>query len=146
MTFLTFTIPNHLETMNPIQIFSLSINSADLEAAAKARNKISISKSGDAKTISRLHDTLLDLDGFLSSNTLSVIVERLQTCATLHSKAVEFQNGLDGVEQNVSDTEGIIRNLEENLDRMEKGMVKNMEIIQKNMDDLDGRLKATLTK
>jgi len=113
---------------------------ADLEAAAKARTKIAALKTGDTKSISKLHDALVDLDGFLSSNTLSIIVQRLQACAALHGKASEFHNSLVGLEQNVNDVEGLIRNVEENLAVVEKGMVQNMDIIRKSMDDLDKKL------
>jgi len=114
---------------------------ADLEAAAKARNKISSSANPeDTKTISTLHNTLLDFDGFLSSNTLSIIVQRLQACATLHGKAAEFQNGLAGLEQTVGDVEGVMRSVEENLGRLEVGMVENMEVVRRNMEVLDESL------
>jgi len=113
---------------------------ADLEAAAKARNKISSSANPeDTKIISELHSTLLDLDSFLSSNTLSIIVQRLQACAALHGKAAEFHNGLTGLEHTVGDVEGVLRSVEENLGRLEVGMVENMEVVKRNMEVLDGK-------
>jgi len=67
-------------------------------------------------------------------------VQRLQACATLHGKAAEFQNGLAGLEQTVGDVEGVMRSVEENLGRLEVGMVENMEVVRRNMEVLDESL------
>lgn len=116
---------------------------ADLEAAAKARSKLnSSSNSGpDSAKISKLYNQLVAMDGFLSSdsNVLHAIVNRLEACADLHSKSMEFQRGLDSLESTVGDVKMWLSKLEESMGSLEKGMEDNMKIVQENMDTLDKR-------
>jgi len=128
---------------------SLSLyKSADLEAAAKARNKLNVSLSNsseDPKIISRLHEQLLELDGFFassSSNVLTAIVQRLSICANLHSKAMTFESRLIELERMAKDMNQLVQNVEECLNRVETGMVVNLKVMEQNMIALDDRSKS----
>lgn len=80
------------------------------------------------------------MDGFLSSNILSTIVNRLSTCASLHSQSMEFGKDLKSLEDMVKDLEVTLGSVEESIKSVESGMVENMKVIQKNMDKLDQNL------
>jgi hypothetical protein len=113
---------------------------ADLEAAAKARSKLNSSSNGsDSAKISKLYDQLVAMDGFLTSDVLNPIVNRLEVCADLHAKSMEFQRGLDSLESTVGDVKLWLSNLEESMTCLEQGMVENMKIVQENMETLDKR-------
>jgi len=119
---------------------------ADLEAAAKARTKLSSHSNGDdAKVIAKLYQQLLDLDGFVesssSSNVLSCIVERLSTCANLHSQSMNFNHKLSNLEHSTSEKEQLLSGIESALIKVETGMAVNLDIIQHNMTVLDERVK-----
>mmetsp|Transcript_1272 Transcript_1272/g.1529 ORF Transcript_1272/g.1529 Transcript_1272/m.1529 type:complete len:365 (+) Transcript_1272:120-1214(+) len=110
---------------------------ADLEAAAKARSKINNTNVEDAAKIAKLHNQLVDMDGFLSSNILSTVVHRLSTCASLHSQSMEFGRDLRALEGMVKDTEVTLVSVEDSVNAMESGLIENMKVIQKNMERLD---------
>jgi hypothetical protein len=114
---------------------------ADLEAAAKARGKMN-SNAQDAAKVSKLYNQLMELDGFLAtdSNVLKAIVDRLSACAELHSKSMEFSRVLDSLESTVGGVTGLLANLEQSVGSLEKGMDENMKVIQSNMENLDKRL------
>ena len=114
---------------------------ADLEAAAKARTKLN-SNAQDAAKVSKLYNQLLELDGFLAtdSHVLMAIVDRLSACAGLHSKSMEFGRGLDSLEGTVGGVKTLLANLEESVGSLEMGMDENMKVIQLNMENLDKRL------
>ena len=80
------------------------------------------------------------MDGFLSSNILSTIVNRLSTCASLHSQSMEFGKDLKSLEDMVKDVEVTLGSVEESVKSVESGLVENMKVIQKNMDKLDQNL------
>jgi len=119
---------------------------ADLEAAAKARAKLSSHSNGDdAKVIAKLYQQLLDLDGFVesssSSNVLSCIVERLSTCANLHSQSMNFNHKLSNLEHSINEKEQLLSGIQSALIKVETGMTVNLDIIQHNMTVLDERVK-----
>ena len=115
---------------------------ADLEFAAKARSKLN-STAQDAAKVSKLYNQLMELDGFLAtdSSVLNAIVDRLSACAVLHSKSMEFSRVLDSLEGAVGGVKGLLVNLEESVGSLEKGMDENMKVIQSNMENLDKRLE-----
>jgi exonuclease VII small subunit len=99
----------------------------------------------DSHVIARLYEQLLDLDGFFvssPSNLLTSIVQRLSTCANLHSKAMSFENRLDGLERIVKDLTPTVQNLEDCISRVESGMINNMKVLEQNMNALDDQVKA----
>lgn len=115
---------------------------ADLEAAAKARSKIN-SNTQDAVKVSKLYNQMTELDGFLSSDShvLNVIINRLEACAELHSRSMDFGKGLDSLEAAVVDSKALLASMEDSVESLEKGMETNMKIIQENMETLDKRLE-----
>lgn len=110
---------------------------ADLEAAAKARSKINNTNVEDGAKIAKLHNQLVDMDGFLSSNILSTVVNRLSTCASLHTQSMEFGRDLKALEGMVKDIEGTLGSVEDSVSTMESSLIENMKVIQKNMERLD---------
>lgn len=76
------------------------------------------------------------MDGFLSSNILSTIVNRLSTCASLHSQSMEFGNNLKALEDMVKDVEVTLSSVEESVNIVEKKLDENMKVIQKNMEQI----------
>lgn len=122
---------------------------ADLEAAAKARTKINNAMtaigSEDTKTIVKLHDLLLDLDGFLqdsssTSNILSILVDRMSACSGLHTKASEFESKLISLEQMAKQGQAMLKNVEDCLGKLEEGLMSNMKVVEGNIEDIDKRL------
>eukprot|EP00558_Chaetoceros_sp_UNC1202_P005298 CAMPEP_0197236598 /NCGR_PEP_ID=MMETSP1429-20130617/3651_1 /TAXON_ID=49237 /ORGANISM="Chaetoceros sp., Strain UNC1202" /LENGTH=252 /DNA_ID=CAMNT_0042695407 /DNA_START=95 /DNA_END=856 /DNA_ORIENTATION=- len=131
---------------------------ADLEAAAKARSKLN-TNAQDTNKIAKLYNQMMELDGFLSgpgpssggsnengsdaspnSTVLCAIIDRLSTCAELHSKSMEFGRDLSSLEHLANDTQVLLSGLEGTLQGLEEGMAKNMKVIQENMEELDKRL------
>ncbi len=144
------------------------IYSADLEAAAKARSKLSSSSNNsaqDTNKISKLYTQLIDLDGFLTGTTathtnttstsddtavgnssttnndvLATIVNRLTSCADLHARSSHFGSDLNALEGMMGDVKVLLTSLEETVGKLENGMEENMKVIKDNMDELDKRL------
>jgi len=118
---------------------------ADLEAAARAKNKLSSKSSSntykdsqlkeDANVISALHTQLQELEGL--SQHLPSLTNRLVELQTLHLNASNFSSRLDSAEEAVSRCEGMLSNVEGSLSNMENGWKSNMELIEKNVDSLD---------
>lgn len=143
---------------------------ADLEAAAKARSKLSSSSSNsaqDTNKISKLYTQLIDLDGFLTgtmsstmgsstgtsdtsgvsvgvgatnNDVLATIVNRLTSCAELHARSSHFGNDLNALEGMMGDVKVLLTSLEETVGKLENGMEENMKVIKDNMEELDKRL------
>lgn len=114
---------------------------ADLEAAAKARSKIQ-SSTQDSVKVSKLYNQMTELDGFLSSDShvLNAIVNRLEACAELHLRSMDFGKTVDSLEVAVTDVKSLLASMDDSVGSLEKGMEDNMKIIQENMEALDKRL------
>ena len=118
---------------------------ADLEAAARAKNKLSSKSSSnsskdsqqkeDANVISALHTQLQELEGL--SQHLPSLTNRLVELQSLHLNASNFSSRLDSAEEAISRCEGMLSNVESSLSNMESGWKSNMELIEKNVDRLD---------
>jgi len=122
---------------------------SDLEAALKARSKLSSSASllsstttatEDAKTISSLYESMKSVE--VVSSQLPAIIERVHQLATLHGQAADFSTRLVAIESGVRDVERLLRSLEETLDNAEKGCIANLDIMEKNVTQLDERMKT----
>ena len=70
-------------------------------------------------------------------NILATIVNRLATCATLHSQSMDFGKDLKALESMVKDVEVTLGSVEESVKGVESGLMENMKVIQKNMERLD---------
>jgi hypothetical protein len=134
---------------------------ADLEAAARARSKLlsllsSLSVRGmgegmqqqhqqqqqqqqqqaDAKTISELHASMIELDGI--SAHLPALALLLVDLSTLHANAADFNARLRAAEGAASRMESTLTSVEGALLRMEVGWRENMIIVERNVDRLNG--------
>ena len=115
---------------------------SDLEAASKARNKLASAatfRKEDAKTISTLHDQMTQLEGL--SGHLPALVARLQQLASLHAQSSSFSVRLAQNEKQVVQLQTLLKQLEGSVTKVEAGMVENVIIIDKNMQQLDERMK-----
>ena len=118
---------------------------ADLEAAARAKTKLSSKSSSsnaaatasgqqqkeDAQMISRLHTQLLELDGI--SSYLPQLTIRLVELSNLHASASNFASRLNAAETAVNRCES----MEGTLNIMEEGWKSNMDLIESNVRRLD---------
>jgi len=123
---------------------------ADLEAAARAKSKLSSSSSSssatsrsggdDARTVSELHAAMLELDGV--SAHLPALISRLVELSGLHSSAADFGTRLGAAEKALVRSEATLASVEEALSRMEGGWKENVGVVERNVDRLDGLLKS----
>jgi hypothetical protein len=113
---------------------------ADLEAASKARNKLTATyKKEDSKMIQQLHQQMVEMEGL--SRYLPSLVERLQQLSGLHVQASTFSSRLQQVEKSTNQLGATVSGLESTLDQVQSNMVENVETMQNNMNELDERLK-----
>ena len=122
---------------------------ADLEAAARAKTKLSSKSSSsnaaatasgqqqkeDAQMISRLHTQLLEFEGI--SSYLPQLTIRLVELSNLHASASNFASRLTAAETAVNRCEGMLVNVEGTLNTMEEGWKSNMDVIERNVRRLD---------
>ena len=117
---------------------------ADLEAAAKAKTKLSAALStlsaDDARTISDLHTQLQDLEGV--SAHLPAITSRLQDLSALHLQASTFATRLTSVENATREAERLLRGVEEAVSKVEDGWKANASAVESNVAALDERIKS----
>ncbi len=127
--------------LHPFVTKLLSISS-DLEAAARAKAKLASNSSNptslsvqDAKTITALHNQLVELEGM--SSYLPALTFRLTELSNLHSNAADFGVRLDAAEAAVCRSEALLKNVEDALNKMDAGWKDNMETVEKNVKKLD---------
>jgi hypothetical protein len=127
---------------------------ADLEAAARAKSKLSTSSRSvggggkeqqqqqkeDFKTIAELHTKMHELDGI--SAHLPALTSRLLELSTLHANAADFANRLEAAESALVRSELTLSSVERALTMMEGKWDENMKVVEKNVDKLD-RLLST---
>lgn len=112
---------------------------ADLEAASKAKNKLTATyKKEDSKMIQQLHQQMVELEGL--SGYLPSLVERLQQLSGLHVQASSFSSRLGQVEKSANQIGSTLSVLEESLDKVQTNMVENVQSMERNMKALDERL------
>jgi chromosome segregation ATPase len=112
---------------------------ADLEAASKARNKLTATyKKEDSKMIQQLHQQMVELEGL--SGYLPSLVERLQQLAGLHVQASTFATRLKSMEGDANQLGATVSNLETTLTALQANMVANMQTMEQNMKQLDEKL------
>mmetsp|Transcript_37451 Transcript_37451/g.90857 ORF Transcript_37451/g.90857 Transcript_37451/m.90857 type:complete len:353 (+) Transcript_37451:98-1156(+) len=112
---------------------------ADLEAASKAKNKLTATyKKEDSKMIQQLHQQMVELEGL--SGYLPSLVERLQQLSGLHVQASFFSSRLGEVEKSAHQIGSTLTVLEESLDKVQTNMVDNVQSMETNMKSLDERL------
>jgi hypothetical protein len=113
---------------------------ADLEAASKARNKLTATyKKEDSKTIQELHQQMTELEGL--SQYLPALTARLQQMATLHVQGASFATRLLQTEEQAAQAASSLAQMERTLEKVQSHMVENVETVEKNMKQLDDRLQ-----
>jgi hypothetical protein len=109
-----------------------------LEAASKARSKLtSASSAADNKTISALHEEMMQLQGV--SQHLPAVVQRLQQLAHVHVQSAHFPSRLSTAEQELQNMSTSVSNLQECLTRVETSMLESMATMQANIKLLDDK-------
>jgi len=112
---------------------------ADLEAASKARNKLTATyKKEDSKMIQSLHQQMVELEGL--SGHLPALTQRLQQLANLHVQASSFASRLSSAEEQANTVQASMGHLESTLGALKTQMVDNATVIEQNMQRLDERL------
>jgi small-conductance mechanosensitive channel len=120
-------------------VMIVAINSSDLEAAAKARSKLTSSSSlADNKAISELHAQLIQLEGV--SEHLPALTQRLQQLAHLHVSAANFSSRLTQSEECLVNLQGSLTSLTTSVTKIEQGVVENMLTMDANLKKLEERL------
>lgn len=112
---------------------------ADLEAASKARNKLTATyKKEDSKMIQQLHTQLVELEGL--SDYLPSLVERLQQLANLHVQAGTFAARLEALETSANQLANSVAQVEGTMDQLETNLTVNLTTMEGNLKVLDERL------
>ena len=112
-----------------------TLESSDLEAAARAKAKLSSPSPNptsitaqESQILTALHNQLIELEGI--SAYLPALTVRLTELSNLHSNAANFGVRLDAAETVVSRSEVLLRNVEESLRKLETGWKANMEAVE----------------
>jgi hypothetical protein len=113
---------------------------ADLEAASKARNKLTATyKKEDSKMIQQLYQQMVDLEGL--SSYLPSLVDRLQQLSSLHRQSATFGTRLDELEREATQLEATVGQLETGMTKLQETMVQNITTMEANLQKLDDKLK-----
>jgi Dynamitin len=117
----------------------------DLEAAVKARNKLSSNNSSllstdDSKTVAALYDDLQRLQGM--SQHLPILMTRLQALAHLHADAATKTARFKTVEQVTSNLSKQVQSIEIALTSLDTSMKQNATLIHDNVKSLEERMKT----
>mmetsp|Transcript_19126 Transcript_19126/g.39317 ORF Transcript_19126/g.39317 Transcript_19126/m.39317 type:complete len:401 (+) Transcript_19126:129-1331(+) len=114
---------------------------ADLEAASKARNKLTATyKKEDSKMIQQLYQQMIDLEGL--GNYLPNLVERLQQLSNLHQQASTFGTRLQELEREATQVEATVGQLEDGMSILQTSISQNIVAIESNMKKLDEKMSA----
>lgn len=112
---------------------------ADLEAASKAKNKLTATyKKEDSKMIQELHTQMVELEGL--SGYLPSLVERLQQLAGLHLQASTFAGRLEAMETSANQLSSTVGQLEASVDQLSINLSENLKVMEGNLRSLDSRL------
>jgi hypothetical protein len=111
----------------------------DLEAAAKARNKLLARQGGtDAQKIQDLHAALQELQGM--TQHLPVLTRRLQVLSQQHTDQATWAMRLQSSEIAVQHLQQTVATLEQSAQQLQGGWQVNATQLQANMNELDARL------
>ena len=118
----------------------------DLEAAAKARNKLSSSSGGgtssseDSKTIATLYDGLQSLNGM--AEHIPILSSRLQALALQHADTATRTIRFKAIEQVASDLSKQVQSIETSLSSLDESIKANATLMQANVQELEERTKG----
>ena len=114
---------------------------ADLEAASKARNKLTATyKKEDSKMIQQLYQQMVDLEGL--GSYLPSLVERLQQLSHLHRQASTFGTRLQELERGTTQVEATVGQLEDGMTTLQTTVVQNIAAMENNLRELDKKLSG----
>mmetsp|Transcript_13928 Transcript_13928/g.31207 ORF Transcript_13928/g.31207 Transcript_13928/m.31207 type:complete len:394 (+) Transcript_13928:154-1335(+) len=114
---------------------------ADLEAASKARNKLTATyKKEDSKMIQELYQQMIDLEGL--GSYLPSLVERLQQLSNLHQQASTFGTRLQELERGATQVDVSVGQLEDGIATLQTTIAQNILAMESNMQKLDEKLAA----
>jgi len=114
---------------------------ADLEAASKARNKLTATyKKEDSKMIQQLYQQMIDLEGL--GSYLPSLVERLQQLSSLHQQASTFGTRLQELERGATQVEASVGQLEDGMATLQTTIAHNITAVESNMQKLDEKLST----
>lgn len=117
----------------------------DLEAAVKARHKLSSSNSmvsaDDSKIIAALYDDFQRLQGL--SQHLPALTQRLQALAHQHADSATRTARFKAMEQMTLDLSAQVQSIEVALTSLDSSIKQNATLIHENIQALEERLKAT---
>ncbi|MGK3738413.1 MAG: hypothetical protein ACI90V_005260 [Bacillariaceae sp.] len=114
---------------------------ADLEAASKARNKLTATyKKEDSKMIQQLYQQMVDLEGL--GSYLPSLVERLQQLSHLHRQASTFGTRLQELERGTTQVEATVVQLEDGMTTLQTTIVQNIAAMENNLQELDKKLSG----
>mmetsp|Transcript_25366 Transcript_25366/g.50547 ORF Transcript_25366/g.50547 Transcript_25366/m.50547 type:complete len:382 (+) Transcript_25366:126-1271(+) len=118
---------------------------ADLEAAARARSKMSpVGDIADAKKVIALHAALVDVEDVLDQ--LPDISERLRQLSTLHTVAADFSSRLVAAEGAAADAARTIAEVEEAIEVVGKSCAENAMMVEKNVAGFEERMQALMKR
>jgi DNA repair exonuclease SbcCD ATPase subunit len=114
----------------------------DLEAAAKARNKLAstLVSAEDSKTIAALYDQLLQLQGL--SPHLPALTQRLQELAHQHVDASTRAARFQAIEQVVGNLSLQVQSMDTALEALDKSLKQNATAMQESVAALEERIKV----
>jgi Dynamitin len=114
----------------------------DLEAAAKARNKLAstLVSAEDSKTIAALYDQLLQLQGL--SPHLPALTQRLQELAHQHVDASTRAARFQAIEQVVGNLSQQVQSMETAMEALDESLKQNAASMQESVAALEERIKV----
>ncbi|KAG5335873.1 hypothetical protein C0989_012676 [Termitomyces sp. Mn162] len=143
--------PRHLDSISR----RLKILQSDLERVSAAqqqaaRRQQQQQSGSDAATPApqSVQDTVLPILSRLGPALPQIphILTRLRTLATLHTSAAEFQETLEGLEEEQRKMHEGLRELDGAVSRVEKSLEENRGVVRGNVSGLEGRVDSLLSR
>ena len=108
----------------------------DLEAASKARNKLtSLSRAEDTKSITEIYDEMSQLQGMTAH--LPALVERLRILSQLHQDSTSWSQRLVVTEEAAGQLQNQMASIESSLTTLETTLRENAEQLTENIKILE---------
>jgi nuclear migration protein JNM1 len=137
--------PRHIDSIS--RRLKLLLSDLDRVAAAQHSHRRQSSQP-DAITHTQLQEQLLPLLSRLGPSIPQIphILTRLRTLSSLHTAAGEFQNVLEGLEEEQRKLKENLTELEGAVGRVEKAMEENSDVVKKNTEGLEKRLEEVSSR
>ncbi|KAG6862301.1 hypothetical protein C0995_015999 [Termitomyces sp. Mi166 len=145
--------PRHLDSISR----RLKILQADLERVSAAQQQVAARRqqqqpaASDESTTPApqyIQDTVLPILSRLGPALpqLPHILTRLRTLATLHTSAAEFQETLEGLEEEQRKMREALTELDGAVSRVEKSLEENRGVVRGNVSGLESRVDSLLNR